>query len=231
MQQFICETTEDLQIKRAIVVGSVGAGKTSLCMYVSGNYKLGALSKMSGHSITKGTKTHKGKYIELNPETKVQFQLTDTEGYGSDNFSTDVLRNQILEAMRFETDLGCVILVASFERFRNGLKDDLSHVIGVIKSLGIENSNLILCLTHCEMYTTAVRESYLNEFKEYYSLNDFAPENIIYGCFANIDEINDEFKTTYGDNISRSIKELRNLIFNRSTSLNVASKINEIENI
>lgn len=141
------EDTTDLQNRKAIVIGSVGSGKTSLCRYVTGLYGKNNDSKMSGHSVTKGVTPYKGKYLQvetpkIDPKSfchsstanaKVQFTLTDSEGYGADNFSSDNLKNQLLNTLKFETELNSVIVVVSFERFRNGLKEDLDHLLGKYK--------------------------------------------------------------------------------------------------
>jgi hypothetical protein len=154
--------------------------------------------------------------------------MLDSEGYGSDEFVGDDLRNQLLSALRFETELNAVILAVSFERFRLGLKDDLAHLMGLIKTLGIDERNFIVCLTHCEMYTDKAREGYAKEFVNYYSLN-VAPADIIFGCFANIDEINDTYKPLIVESVKLSITNLREKIYSKSEAMNVAMKILTIE--
>jgi GTPase SAR1 family protein len=223
------ESTEDLQTRKAMVFGAVGSGKTSMAHYVSGLYTIAdGTSKMSGHSITKGVQTYKGKYIELKPGIKVQYTMCDSEGYGSDEFSRDALRNQIINAMRFETELNAVILVASFERFRNGLKDDFAHIIGVIKTLGIADDNIILCLTHCEMYTDGVKAAYFEEFKKYYGVT-IKDTSVVFGCFANIGEINDSYKPLFAEGVKTSIAAIRGKLHAMTTPINIAMKIRDVE--
>lgn len=243
MDEFMDEDTTDLQGRKAIVIGSVGSGKTSLCRYVTGLYAKNCESKMSGLSVTKGVIPYKGKYLKVqaivnttkkvettdNCNSKIQFTMTDSEGYGADNFSTDNLKNQLLNTLKFETELNAVVIVVSFERFRNGLKEDLDHLLGIIKTLGLAKEHTIVCFTHCELYTETVKKSYYEEFKKYYNF-DIEAENVMFGCFPNIDEINDEFKPLIVEQIKRSINELRSKLQTRVKAINVAMKISEIEN-
>lgn len=223
------EKDEDLQTRKAMVFGAVGSGKTAMCHYVSGIYTINdGASKMSGHSITNKVGVYKGKYIEIKPDIKVQYTMSDTEGYGSDTFSRDSLRNQLVDALRFETELHAVIITASFERFRNGLKDDFAHLIGVLKTLGIDNANIILCLTHCEMYTDAVRKTYFEEFKKYYGVT-IEESSVVYGCFANIGEINDTYKPLFADAVKQSIAAIRTKLYSMRTSINIATKIRDAD--
>lgn len=236
------EETTDLQNRKAIVIGSVGSGKTSLCRYVTGLYSKNSDSKMSGHSVTKGVIPYKGMYLKIessnktigntlhssNSNSKIQFTMTDSEGYGADNFSTDNLKNQLLNTLKFETELNSVVIVVSFERFRNGLKEDLDHLLGIIKTLGLAKEHTIVCFTHCELYTDEVRASYYEEFKKYYNF-DIDIENVVFGCFPNIDEINDNFKPLVVTEVKRSINELRTKLQSRVKAINVAMKISEIE--
>lgn len=90
MKSYMCdEDSEDLQTRKAIVIGSVGSGKTSLCRYVTGLYDENSSAKMSGFSVTKGVHTYKGKFLKIakSDAMKVQFTLTDSEGYGADRKS------------------------------------------------------------------------------------------------------------------------------------------------
>lgn len=236
MEEFMCEETTDLQSRKAVVIGSVGSGKTSLCRYVTGLYSKNSDSKMSGFSVTKGVTPYKGVYLKVDTpkgttetnNSKIQFTMTDSEGYGADGFSTDNLRNQLFNTLKFETELNGVIIVVSFERFRNGLKGDLDHLLGVIKTLGLDKEHTIVCFTHCELYTEAVKKSYFEEFKKYYNF-DIDETNVVFGCFPNIDEINDNFKPLIVGEIKRSINELRSKLQARVKAINVAMKISEIE--
>jgi len=115
---------------------------------------------------------------------RIQFTMVDTEGYGGDNFSGDTLKNQMLNSLKFETELHCVIVVVSFERFRNGLKEDLNHLLGIIQTLGLEKQHTLVCFTHCEFYSEKTKKNYVNEF---YSFK-IDSENYIFGCFPNITE-------------------------------------------
>lgn len=223
------EEFEDMRVRKAIVIGSVGSGKTSLARYVTGLYGSNNESAMSGYSQTKGVKTYRGKYIKhIKNNVKTQYTLTDTEGYGADSFSSDALRNQLLYSLKFETDLNCIILVVSFERFRNGLKDDLGRLIDLLKTLGLDQSHTIVCFTHCELFTDEVRVKYVDEFKAYYSF-DVAPENTMFGCFTNVGEIRDDYKTMITDNVKESILRIREAIDAKENSVNVAMKICDIE--
>lgn len=240
------EQVTDLQNRRAIVIGSVGSGKTSLCRYVTGLYDKNMESKMSGHSVTKGVVAYKGKYLKVESatppsstaktncfetdevDTKIQFTMTDSEGYGTDSFSSDNLKNQLLKSLKFETELNAVIIVVSFERFRMGLKGDLDHLVGNIKTLGLCKEHTIVCFTHCELYSDEVKERYFNEFKQYYSF-DIDKENVIFGCFPNISEINLKFQPLVVEEVKKSIRDLRVKLRERSKTINVAMKISEIE--
>lgn len=224
------EEFEDMRGRKAILIGSVGSGKTSLARYVTGLYGNNNESAMSGYSQTKGVKTYRGKYIKHPQFTdiKTQYTLTDTEGYGADSFSSDELKNQLLYSLKFETDLNCIILVVSFERFRNGLKDDLGNLIDLLKTLGLDQSHTIVCFTHCELFTDDVRTRYVEEFKSYYSF-DVAPENIIFGCFTNVGEIREEYNSVISENVKKSILNIRKAIDTKEHSVNVAMKILDIE--
>lgn len=222
------EIDDDLRSRKAIVIGGVGSGKTCLCRYVSGLYDITTESKLSGFSITKEPKMQRGKYIKVDTNCKTQFSLLDTEGYGSDEYSRDSLRNQLLENLRFETELNAVVIVVSMERFRAGLKDDLNHLMGVINSIGIPLENIVLCLTHCEIYTDAARDSYLKEFLSYYNLK-LNTDRIIFGCFANISEINETYVPLIAESVKESINKLRSVLCSISTTVNVAVKIRSLE--
>jgi GTPase SAR1 family protein len=249
MEEFMGhEDTTDLQNRKAIVIGSVGSGKTSLCRYVTGLYGKNADSKMSGHSVTKGVTPYKGRYLKVNkddaatmakktqltittdtcPNTKVQFTMTDSEGYGADNFSRDNLKNQLLNTLKFETELNSILIVVSFERFRNGLKEDLDHLLGIIKTLGLAKEHTIVVFTHCELYSDLVKKSYYEEFKKYYNF-DIEMDNVVFGCFPNVDEINDDFKPLIVEQVKKSITTLRAKLLARDKAVNVAMKISEIE--
>jgi len=223
------EDYDDLQGRKAIIIGSVGSGKTSLARYVAGLYNSNNESRMSGHSVTTGVRVYRGRYIKHdNGAVKIQYTLTDTEGYGADNFSSDTLKNQLLNSLKFETDLNCIILVVSFERFRNGLKDDMYHLINLLKTLGLDQQHTIVCFTHCELFSDEVRRKYVEEFKKYYSF-DVATENIIYGCFPNLSEVRDEYKDSVGENVRQSILAVREAIKSKEIPVNVAMKIFEAE--
>jgi GTPase SAR1 family protein len=220
----------DLQTRKAIVIGSVGSGKTSLCRYVTGLYDANTDSKMSGHSITKGVRLYKGRYLKVNKaeNTKIQFVMTDSEGYGADNFSSDNLKNQLVTSLMFETELHCVIIVVSFERFRNGLKEDLDHLLCNIKTLGLAKEHTLVCFTHCEMYTDAVKNSYFEEFKKYYGF-DIDKSNVVFGCFPNTSEINEQYGPLIVEDVKRSIADVRQKLQTKNIAVNVAMKIAEIE--
>ena len=220
----------DFQDRNIIIAGPVGSGKTQCAKYIIGDYNETDESKMSGFSITKGVNTIQGKYIPLKEgsEIKIRISASDTEGYGADKYSRDELKNQLYEHLKFETKLHCVILIASFERFRNGLKEDLAHLINVIKTLGLSEENLILCFTHCEFYTDMVKHNYKEEFLEENNLkiND---NDILFTCFANLSEINENFEPIILPCILNSIKQLRYKIYEKNKTINTASKINKIE--
>lgn len=229
----------DLQTRKVIVIGSVGSGKTSLCRYVTGLYDANKESKMSGHSITKGVRQYKGQYLSSNhvsaagglcsmSTTKIQYIMTDSEGYGADDFSNDTLKNQLVSVLKFETELHCVILVVSFERFRNGLRDDLNHLIGNIRTLGLAKEHMIVCFTHCEMYTADVKKRYLEEFKEYYSFT-IDDSDVIFGCFPNISEINETYAPLMVEDVKKSITDTRNQLCRKNVAVNVAMMIDKIE--
>ena len=159
---------------------------------------------------------------------KIQFTLTDSEGYGADNFSSDNLKNQLLSSLQFETELNCVIIAVSFERFRNGLKEDLDHLLGVIKTLGLAKEHTLVVFTHCELYTDDVRKSYYEEFKKYYNF-DVEMENVIFGCFPNMAEINVTFQPLMVEATRKSIESLRTKLQQKNKSVNAAMKLSEIE--
>ena len=103
----------NLQNKKAIVVGSVGSGKASFCRCVTGLYGK-TDPRMSSISVTKGVISYKGKYLRVTngnnsesfyDDTKLQFTMTDTEEYGADDFSSDDLKNQLLDTLKFGTEL------------------------------------------------------------------------------------------------------------------------------
>jgi len=231
MKSFMCdEDSEDLQTRKAIVIGSVGSGKTSLSRYVTGLYDECYESQMSGHSVTKGVHTYKGKFLKItkSDDMKIQFTLTDSEGYGADNFSSDNLKNQLLNSLQFETELNCVIIVVSFERFRNGLKEDLNHLLDLIKTLGLAKEHTLLCFTHGELYTSAVRNNYYEEFKKYYAF-DIDLDNVIFGCFPNISEVSDSYKASFVRDLKASIDQLRLKLKEKNKSINAAMKLNELK--
>ena len=170
---------------------------------------------MLGHSVTTGVTQYTGKYIQVGSGTiRVKFTMTDIEGYGADKFSRDILRGQLIEALRFERELNCLIIAVSFERFRNGLKEDLIHLMGIIKTLGLQHENTILCFTHCESYTLEVRETYKKEFLAYHqdSFSGIKEEDIMFCCFANISEINEDYRPIIVEGIKKSIETLREKI-------------------
>lgn len=218
------DTVSDLQVRKSIVIGSVGSGKSSLCKYVAGEYEESTDSKLSGQSVTKGVKMYKGKYIG-SPSAQIQYTMVDSEGYGADTYSIDSLQNQLVMALKFETELNCVIIVVSFERFRNGLKADLNHLLGVIKTLGLEKEHVLVVFTHCEIYKPDIREAYVAEFKAYY---DFG-QDYVFCCFANINEVNDDYTPIIIKNVLSSITAVRNKISVKKNVINVAVKIGEME--
>jgi len=223
------ETVKDLQTRKGVVIGPVGSGKTGLCRYVCGLYEKNEKSKMSGISVSKGVYMYQGQYIKIpSREIHVQYRLIDSEGYGADNFSTDALKNQLISVLQFETDFNCLLIVASFERFRNGLKEDLEHLIGVINTLGLQNDHTVLCLTHCESYTDKVRAQYKKEFMDYFGLK-LKDEDVIFCCFPNIDEINETFQPLIVEEVKKSIELVRSKLYEKSNPINVAMKIKEME--
>jgi len=219
----------DLQTRKAIILGSVGSGKTSLGKYVAGDYEGSNESRLSGKSVTIGVKTYRGKYLGSNESsnTQTQYTMIDSEGYGADGFSSDNLRNQLVNALKFETELNCVIICVSFERFRNGLKEDLTHLLGVIKTLGLGEESLLMVFTHCEVYKPEKREEFVKEFKEYFKF-DFG-KNYVFCCFANMNEVNDNYKPIVIKDVLDSITVVRQKIFERKNVINVAMKICEME--
>lgn len=218
----------DLQVRKTIVIGSVGSGKSSLCKLIAGDYDESTESKLSGNSVTIGVKQYKGRYLgKEGTNIQVQYINIDSEGYGADSFSSDKLKNQLVNALQFETELSCVILCISFERFRNGLKEDLTHLLGVIKTLGLEKEHLLVVFTHCEVYKDALKEAYVAEFKKYYDY-DFG-DSYMFGCFANMAEVNDDYTPIVIKDVLESITELRELIFAKKNFINVAMKIKELE--
>jgi GTPase SAR1 family protein len=223
------EDSEDLQTRKVVVMGSVGSGKTSLCHYGAGLYELNEKSKMSGHSVTKGVHMCRGKYIKLDSRSsRVQYTFIDMEGYGADNYSGDVLINNLIDTLRFETEINAVIIVASFERFRLGLKDNLAQLLKDIGSVGLGKENTILCFTHCELYSETIKKNYVEEFRKYYNF-DIEDQNIIYSCFPNIDEINEVYHPLIIEDVKISIKKLRETIYDKNTTINSAVKIREID--
>jgi len=142
-------------------------------------------------------------------------------------FSSDNLRNQLVNALKFETELNCVIICVSFERFRNGLKADLTHLLGVIKTLGLEKEHLLVVFTHCEIYKTGLREAYVTEFKQYYDF-DFGT-NYLFCCFSNMNEVNDDYTPIVIKDVLNSITVVRHKIIDKKNVINVAMKICEME--
>jgi len=222
------QTIYDFQNKKTIVIGSVGSGKTSLCKYVAGDYEESVESKLCGLSVTTGVRTYRGKYIGSNTtSSQVQYTMVDSEGYGADTYSSDSLRNQLVNALKFETELNCVIICVSFERFRNGLKADLTHLLGVIKTLGLEKEHLLVVFTHCEIYKHELREAYVQEFKSYYDF-DFG-NSYVFACFANMNEVNDDYTPIVIKDVLESIKVIRQKIVEKKNVINVAMKIYDME--
>ena len=217
----------DLQVRKVIVVGSTGSGKSSLSHYLVGKYTLGTASKLSGSAVTKGVVQYKGSYLGSSA-SKVQYVVVDSEGYGADEFSTDSLKNQLINSLRFETELNCVVVCIAFERFRKGLKEDLDHLIGVIKTIGLEQTCMLLVFTHCEMYNETVKQQYLKEFKAYYSLT-ISDEDCLFCCFANMAEVNQNYEPLLLEDVKSSITNLREAINKKSACVNVAIKIANIE--
>jgi len=216
---------EDLQTRKFIVVGSVGSGKTCVCRYVTGIYEPSDESRMSGASVTKGVSYYEGKFLAQECiGTKTKFQAVDTEGCGSDTFSSDSLKNQLYDLLQFETQLNCVVICVSFERFRNGLKDDITHIIGVLKTIGLDSSHIVFLFTHCELYTDAVKASYIKEFKAYYGV-EFTDKQAIYGCFTNLSEVNENYQPLIAEDVKKSIIKLRQAISAQSQVINAALKI------
>lgn len=226
----------DLRTKKTIVIGSVGSGKTSLCRYVAGDYDETTESKLCGGSVTMGIKMYRGKYIGMDAapgettgaNVQTQYTMIDSEGYGADTYSSDNLRNQLVNALKFETELNCVIICVSFERFRNGLKADLTHLLGVIKTLGLEKEHLLVVFTHCEIYKKELREAYVDEFKKYYNF-DFG-NSYVFGCFANMGEVCDDYTPIVIKDVLESITIVRQKINEKKNVINVAMKIYDMEN-
>ena len=231
------EDSSDLQVRKCVVFGPVGSGKTGLCKYVAGLLDIKNVEdcKLSGTSVTSKIKPYVGRYIRTRnvnqtpdlTDTKVQYTMIDSEGYGADAFSSDSLKNQLTTALKFETALNCMILCVSMERFRNGLKDDLTHLLGIIKTLGLEKESMIVVFTHCEIYKNEQRETFVDQFKKYYDF-DFG-KNYLFACFANIGEVNENYMPMISEDVKNSIHLVRSKINNMSAIINVASKIYDIE--
>ncbi len=94
--------------------------------------------------------------------------MVDSEEYGADDFSSNTLKNQLYASLKFETELNCVIIIVSFGRFRNGLKDYLAHLLEIVKTLGLEKEHTLVIFTHCEGYEQNLKEKYVTGFNEYY---------------------------------------------------------------
>lgn len=101
-------------------------------------------------------------------------------------------------------------------------------VLGIIKTLGLAKEHTLIVFTHCELYSEEVKKSYYEEFKKYYNF-DIDMENVIFGCFPNVDEINENFKALIMGEVKSSIIALRSKLFIRDKAVNVAMKISEIE--
>lgn len=220
----------NFQDRNIIIAGPVGSGKTQCAKYIIGDYDETEESRMSGYSVTKGVNTIEGNYIPLKEgsDVKLRISASDTEGYGADKYSRDELKNQLYEHLKFVTKLHCVILIISFERFRNGLKEDLAHLIGVIKTLGLSEEHLIICFTHCEYYNDEVRNNYKKEFLEENNLT-IDDSNILYTCFANLSEISEDFEPIITPYVIKSLEKLRYKIYEKSKSINTATKIHQME--
>jgi hypothetical protein len=118
--------------------------------------------------------------------------------------------------------------VVSFERFRNGMKEDLDHLLGIIKTLGLAKEYTLVVFTHCESYTDEVRQRYYEEFKKYFNF-DIEPDNVIYGCFTNMSEINSRYQSLIVEDAKKSIAELREKLRQKSKSVNAAMILSAIE--
>ena len=218
----------DLKRRKTVVVGEVGSGKTCLCRYIAGEYDETNESRLSGFSVTTEIKTYRGKYLGVDSSsTQVQYTMVDSEGYGADTYTTDNLRNQLITALKFETELNCVIICVNMGRFRNGLKDDLTHLIGVIMTLGLEKDHLLFIFTHCEMYKQEKKEEYVAQFKKYYNF-DFG-NNYVFGCFANMSEVNENYAPFIIKDVLASVTMIRQKITEKEAMINVASKIYAME--
>jgi hypothetical protein len=73
-----------------------------------------------------------------------------------------------------------------------------------------------------------VKKAYLEEFKQYYKCN-VDLQDVVFGCFPNISEINELFEPLIVEEVKRSILEIRTKLQKKSNAVNVAMKINELE--
>jgi len=198
-----------------IVVGIAGAGKTSIINYLCGDFDFSMKDAgMSGESVTKDVnmKTSPIYTVDGDDTDQYRFTLYDTQGFGSDDIVFDVIREALTQNIQRKSEIHKILIVIKMERFRNEVSNQLTEMINFIKKFEAQNSNFCLLLTHTDPWHKNIITDYLNNLIDKYELGFIPKENITFGCFAILQDLDEKLLSIYEEKRNESITKLHGLL-------------------
>jgi GTP-binding protein EngB required for normal cell division len=196
-----------------LVIGGSGAGKSSMISNVY-EYK-GIEGRFSNKPIT--TKSREYNFIGHAFQDGDQMYQIDTSIIDSIGFAaTDPLEEIVSEMKKVSSVqqfIDYVVIVLKAERNNPTAKEGLKKLMNVLTCWGVKKENLIVYLTHMDLYSMEINSKAIEGIYIYLTQQDDIGAvqhmhgikgQIEVGSFANLSEIHEDFRSVYEEKLIAS---------------------------
>eukprot|EP01095_Lingulamoeba_sp_RSL-Kostka_P007925 TRINITY_DN2587_c0_g1_i1.p1 TRINITY_DN2587_c0_g1~~TRINITY_DN2587_c0_g1_i1.p1 ORF type:complete len:289 (+),score=54.61 TRINITY_DN2587_c0_g1_i1:90-956(+) len=194
--------------KNILIIGSAGSGKSSFVNNLFGSKV--AVSEMSRERVTPFLERYRGKF-EFRNDFYI-LDVYDTPGFGSSD-PYEFIKDNIDCEIRNKMQIDFVFLFLRLDRKDPSLSVQIDQILKLLRKYGLEEKNLKIYLTHSDIYSDEVINNFIVSLRNDF-LIEFKNVEIERKCFANLDEIDDKFKSGYEILLADSIDSTMNDISN-----------------